>query len=263
MSGVHWRQGRLDDTALLRELLPQCSSVVHAATTSTPGSYRQEPARDAEENLLPLLRVLEVLAEYKGVHLLYLGSGGALYGNPGRLPADESLMPQPLSYHAAGKAAAEQFLGVFARQGHPVTVLRPSNAYGPGQLVRVGFGVIPTLLSHLRDGTPMEVWGDGESVRDYLHIDDLVAACLAVLAAPHDGTFNVGSGKGISLNELCFLAERVTRRPLRMHRRPARSVDVRAVILDSRLLTSSYGWQPTVTLEQGLLSTWQWLQRQA
>jgi UDP-glucose 4-epimerase len=261
--GVVWRQGRLDDATLLHELLPGCQSVVHAATTSTPGSYRQEPSRDAQENLLPLLRLLEAMDEFKDVHLLYLSSGGAIYGNPDKLPVDESLQPQPLSYHAAGKAAAEQFLGVFARQGHPVTILRPSNAYGPGQPIKAGFGVILTLLAHLRDGTPMEVWGDGESVRDYLYIDDLVAACMAILASPRGGIFNVGSGVGVSLNELCPLAERVTGRALRVHRRPARSVDVRAVILDSAALRASHGWQPMVTLEQGLLSTWQWLNGQA
>ncbi|MDD5365100.1 MAG: NAD-dependent epimerase/dehydratase family protein [Gallionellaceae bacterium] len=260
LNGVDWQQGRLDDRNLLRELLPHSCAVVHAATTSTPGRYPHQPAREAEENLLPLLHLLEILGQYPGIPLLYLSSGGALYGNPTSLPVTERQPPAPLSYHAAGKAASEHFLGVFARQGHTVTVLRPANAYGPGQPLKAGFGVIRTLLEHTKCGSLMDIWGDGETVRDYLYIDDLIRACMHALAAPTSGTFNVGSGTGINLNDLCQLAECITGRPLQVRHHPARGVDVKAVVLDSAALRLHYGWQPMVTLEQGMRTTWEWLQ---
>lgn len=257
--GVHWQPGDLNDPPLLVTLLAESRAVVHLATTSTPGRNVREPALDAEENLLPLLRLLEAMNDHPELPLVYLSSGGAIYGNPAYLPVDERHALAPLSHHAAGKVAAEQYLGVFARQGHTTTILRPANVYGPGQPLQAGFGVIRTLLEHLRRGTPLTIWGDGETSRDYLHIDDMVAACLAVLDAPASGTFNLGSGASLTLNALCRLAEQVTGRTLVIHRQPARGVDVRVVTLDSSVFRQHYGWQPQVTLDAGLRATWQWL----
>lgn len=257
-----WRQGALEDVLLLKELLPRSSAVFHLATTSTPGSYRNEPAREMQENLFPLLRLLEVMATYPELPLIYLSSGGTIYGNPTTLPVSESHPASPLSYHAAGKAAAEQFLGVFARAGRTVTILRPSNAYGPRQPFKRGFGVVRTLLENIKRDAPMEIWGDGETVRDYLFIDDLSQACLAALEKPITGTFNLGSGLGHSLNEICRLAQEVTGKRLNVHYRPARGVDVKAVVLDSTEFRRLCEWEPKVSLEQGISRTWRWLLEQ-
>ncbi|MDD3528641.1 MAG: NAD-dependent epimerase/dehydratase family protein [Gallionellaceae bacterium] len=259
MAGVRWQPGDLNDLPLLATLLAESRAVVHLATTSTPGRHVREPARDAVENLLPLLRLLEAMNDRPELPLIYLSSGGAIYGDPAYLPVDERHVLAPLSHHAAGKAAAEQYLGVFARQGHATAILRPANVYGPGQPLQTGFGVIRTLLEHLRRGTPLTIWGDGETTRDFLHIDDMVAACLAVLDAPASGTFNLGSGNGLSLNALCRLVERVTGRAMAIRHQPARGVDVQTVILDSSAFRQRYGWQPRVSLDEGLRATWQWL----
>jgi UDP-glucose 4-epimerase len=263
IDGVLWQPGDLEDVALLGELLAGSKAVVHLATTSTPGRHPHEPAIEAQENLLPLLRLIECLNRHPELPLVYLSSGGAIYGNPHYLPVDEGHVLAPLSYHAAGKAAAEQFLGVHGRQGHTVTVLRPANVYGPGQPLAAGFGIIRTLLEHLHRGTPLTLWGDGEAVRDYLHIDDMVDACIAVLDRPETGTFNVGSGSGLSLNALCQLAAHVTGRRLEVHRQASRGIDVQAVTLDCARFNACYGWRPRTGIEAGLLGTWEWLIRQA
>lgn len=256
LSGVIWRRGDLSDATLLGEVLPNCHAVIHLATTSTPGTYSREPLREGEENLRPLLQLMQALDSCPTIPLVYLSSGGAIYGNPETLPVTEEYDKAPLSYHAAGKAAAEHFLGVFARQGHKVTILRPSNAYGPGQPFKAGFGVIRTLMEHLQRGTSMEIWGDGETVRDYLYIDDLVEACLKALHHPASGTYNVGSGEGHTLNELCRLAERISGRQLSLHHRPSRGGDVKAVVLDISHIRHEMGWVPQVNLEEGLRRTW-------
>jgi UDP-glucose 4-epimerase len=256
LSGVVWRRGDLSDNALIKEALAGCRAVIHLATTSTPGTYSRDPLREGEENILPLLQLLQVMDSSPALPLIYLSSGGAIYGNPQILPVTEDQALAPLSYHAAGKAAAEQFLGVFAWQGHKVSILRPSNVFGPGQQHKASFGVIRALLEHLRRDTPMEIWGDGKTVRDYLYIDDLVEACLKTLEYPASVTFNVGSGVGCSLNELCQLAERVTGRKLTLRYRPARGGDVKAVVLDIGHIRRETGWVPQVNLEEGLHRTW-------
>ncbi|MES9903792.1 MAG: NAD-dependent epimerase/dehydratase family protein [Sedimenticola sp.] len=258
--GINWQQGDLGDLTLMHKMLPKCRAVIHLASTSTPGHHVHAPAREAEENLLPLLRLLEMMSDHPDLPLVFLSSGGAIYGHPATTPVSETHALAPLSNHAAGKAAAEHFLGVFAHQGYPVTILRPSNVYGPNQPLKSGFGIVRTLLENLKRGTNMTIWGDGKIVRDYLYVDDLISACLAVLENPSVGTFNIGSGLGYSINELCMLAEQVTGKRLNLCYQAKRSVDVRTVVLDNSAFRCHYTWQPQHTVKQGIQTTWKWLQ---
>lgn len=262
IAGIASRQASLDDEATLQDLLPHYHTVIHLASTTTPGLSASSPVREAEENVLPALRLLQILIEFQSIRLIYVSSGGALYGNPTVLPVTEDQPLWPLSNHGVGKVAVEGFLRVYGEQhGERVTVLRPSNVYGPGQMLRAGFGVIRTMLEHVRRDTAIEFWGDGETVRDYLFIDDWVEACWRLLGpqAP-TGVYNVGVGEGCSLNSLRAMVERVTRRALRVHWRPARQVDIREVVLDSARLRAATGWIPQVTLEEGIQRMWIWLE---
>ena len=257
--GTDWIQGDLSDLILIRKILPKCRAVVHLASTSTPSRYIHTPSREVEENLLPLLHLLEMMQDHTDIPLLFLSSGGAIYGDPATIPVSETHILAPLSNHAAGKAASEHFLGIFAHQGNPVTILRPSNVYGQEQPLKSGFGIIRTLLEHIKLGTPITIWGDGETVRDYIYIDDLINACIAVLDNPMDGTYNVGNGHGISLNSLCSLAEQITGKMLSKQYQAARSMDVSRVVLDTTSIRNSYAWRPQVTIERGMKLTWNWI----
>lgn len=218
---------------------------------------------DVEENLLPAARFLEILAIAPPSRLLLLSSGGALYGNPRYLPIDEVHPVSPLSSHAAGKVALESFFTAFANSsGVSLAILRPSNLYGPGQPLRTGFGIVRALLEKARHGEPIEIWGDGETVRDYLYIDDAVDACVRMIDTPGaTGPFNVGSGCGTSINALVKLAEDVTGCAIPVIRRPERGTDVRAIVLDSARLREATGWSADTLLEDGLQRTWEWLLR--
>ncbi len=257
--GLTVHRGSLEDGALLRRLLPACRTVVHLASETTPGSSSGRPGLEVG-NLLPTLTLLEILQDFPDRHLIYFSSGGTLYGNPSRLPVPEEACPAPLSYHGAGKAAAEMYLQAFRAQGRAVTVLRPANAYGPGQSPRAGFGLVRTLLEHARNGTVLEVWGDGETVRDFVYMDDVADACALFVDRPDDnGTYNVGSGAGHSINAVIGLVERTCGKAPPVSYLPARESDVRAVVLDiSRLC--ALGWEPRVELVEGISRTWDWLQ---
>ncbi len=259
ISNVEWRQCKLDDPAAYKKL-SEYQAVIHTASTSTPGHYIHTPSREVEDNLLPLLHFLEIMREHTYLPLLFISSGGAVYGNPNTLPVPESHELAPVSNHAAGKAAAEHFLGVLAHHGNSVIVLRPSNIYGPTQPLKPGFGIIRTFLEHAKLGTPITIWGDGEAIRDYLYIDDLLDACMAILKTPSSGTFNIGSGKGYSINELCLLIEQISGKALNLIYQSARSVDVQKIVLDNTAICRRYSWDPQITIEQGIRSTWEWLQ---
>lgn len=259
--GVCVYAGGLEDSATLRTLVDRCDAIVHAASASTPSASRSAPSIEALLNVAPTLRLLETLQDSPSKPLVYMSSGGAIYGSPAMdaVPEDAPLAPQ--SYYAAGKAAIEMFLQAYARAfGGLVTVLRPSNVYGPGQPHYVSFGVVRTMLQHALDGTPMEIWGDGGVVRDYIHIDDLVDAFMAVLSAPPGNrTYNVGAGVGHSLREVLAEVERATGRPVDVRLRPARAIDVPRIVMDTRRIQTELGWSPKITLPDGIAATWRWL----
>lgn len=266
-SGVQVLQTQLDDLDTLKKVLPQCRWLIHLASDSTPGISAGKPLFEAERNLLPNLRLFELLQDYPQVNLLYLSSGGAVYGNPPTNLVSENMPLQPLSYYAAGKIALEAFVSALVQQSpRHALILRPSNVYGPVQKYRAGFGIIPTIFEYQRLGKTLQIWGDGESIRDYLFIEDLVALILLLLQQSQWQAgmkiYNVGAGYGYSLNQLCALIEAVTEQPVLREYHPARAFDVRHIVLDVTRLKNDYMWQAKTSLPEGLQRTWQWWQTQ-
>lgn len=244
--------------------LDRCDVVVWLASGTTPASSAGNPLLELSRNLVPLLDALHALQSRPQRQLIYVSSGGTVYGDVDK-PAEESLAPHARSYYAAGKVAAEQFIEAWCRQYRGnATVLRPSNVYGPGQTMHGGFGVIPAAMDCLIADKPMRIWGDGESLRDYIYIDDFTAACTAALHRPaSDGmrVFNVCSGQPTSLNQLLAQIQQVAGRTLQLDRQPARTVDLRRVLLDGSRLRNELDWAPHTSLQDGLLRTWRWIEK--
>lgn len=242
-------------------VLPLCGTVIHLASATTPGSSATQPNLEVD-NLALTLRLLESLGRQPQTHLIFFSSGGTVYGNPQRLPVAEDSPIAPLSNHGAGKAASEAFCDAFRAQGHAVTILRPSNAYGPGQALKSGFGLVRTMLEHARAGTVLEIWGDGENVRDFIHIDDVVEATVRLVRLREDsGTYNLGSGIGFSINRVRRIVEEAIGADLPAVYRPARGIDVRSLVLDPSRLQARLDWRPRIGLAEGIGSTWEWLRR--
>jgi UDP-glucose 4-epimerase len=260
--GVEQIVGAFDRPDDYRPFIAQASVVVHAASASTPGSTAGRPLSELSCNLAPTLALIEALQEAPDCRLVYLSSGGTLYGNTGDAAATEDSPLRPRSYHGAGKAAAEHFIRAWAAQfrGRGV-ILRPSNLYGPGQCLRSGFGVIPAAFDRILRNEPLTIWGDGQTVRDFLYIDDFIDLCLAVIAAPMTPgveVVNAASGIGITLDDLLRTIEAVTGRALPRHYDPTRPVDLLRVTLDVARARSRYAWRPATSLAAGLARTWEW-----
>jgi UDP-glucose 4-epimerase len=246
----------------LEQVLPQCGTVVHLACSTTPGATAANSSLELG-NLTLTLRLLDLLKNQPETHLVFFSSGGTVYGNPRTLPVTEDSPIAPLSNHGASKASQEAFCRAFRAHGHAVTILRPSNAYGPGQTMKTGFGLVRTVLEHARLGTTLEIWGDGENVRDFIYVDDVAEACARLVLLPQDSeTYNLGSGQGHGINTVWRVAEKVSGRALEKIHHPARAVDVRDVVLDISRLDAKLGWAPKVSLEEGMGRTWEWLRQQ-
>lgn len=257
-AGVLAHVGDQGEKAVLNPLLARCAQVIHLASATTPSDTVWSPSAEAEASLLPALRFLECLQDFPESKMIFVSTGGALYGNAEY--ANETMLPVPGSYHGAGKVALEAFFSVLGqRRSGGLTILRPSNIYGPGQALRAGFGIIPTLLERARDGSKVTIWGDGGSVRDYLYIDDMVAACRHALAGP-SGIYNIAAGVGTSLNELIEQVQQITGRKLLVEKQAARASDVGRIVLDTARARKMLGWGPSVGLRDGLRRTWSDLQ---
>jgi UDP-glucose 4-epimerase len=197
-------------------------------------------------------------------HLIFFSSGGTLYGNPTMVPVEENHPLAPLSYYGAGKAAIEAFLQTFRSQSDTsISILRPSNIYGVEQPLRPGFGIIRTMLEHAKQRSQMEIWGDGEIIRDFIYIDDVVDVCIKLIDKNNEsGIYNVGSDRGRSLNEIKRIIETTCKVQLDVQYKTARQIDVKKIVLNSSPIRDQFNWQPRVSLEEGIASTWAWLTAQ-
>lgn len=237
-------------------LLTPGIDIVFAAGTSVPAADERDPPASLDP-LQPLLAVLGAAAPVPDAAVLFLSSGGAVYGDPDQLPITESHPLRPASAYGAGKVAAETYLGYYARRhGLRTTALRCGNAYGPAQVPGRGQGLVGELLDAARSGRPVEIWGDGSVCRDFVHVDD-IAAVVASLCARRDLplALNVGTGVGTSVREVVDLAGVVVGQPVAVTAGASRSFDVGRVVLDVTRLQDLVGFLP-VPLPVGIRRTW-------
>jgi UDP-glucose 4-epimerase len=253
------RMGTTASAGELASALDGITNVIWAAGASTPASSAHRPAHEIDGNLAPLVRLLEACGTSQPVRLVYLSTGGAIYGDVEGL-ATEAMTTEPKSYYSAGKAAAEAFLSAWSHVGrHDVTILRPSNVYGPGQPYRRGFGILPTAFNAILSSEPMVIRGDGEAIRDYLYIDDLVALCLRILSTDvrtQCRTFNASTSVGVSLNGLLGIVQEATGQPVPHRMEPATLFDVKRIVPDNRAATEAFGWLPATPLHDGIRNAW-------
>ncbi|WP_417764862.1 NAD-dependent epimerase/dehydratase family protein [Shewanella chilikensis] len=248
-------------------VLAKARVIVHAASSSTPGATQGAPLSELELNMKPTLALLQALQKAPHCRLLYLSSGGTLYGDAASEAVKESQSLLPKSYYGAGKAAAEHFIHAASVQfGLRATILRPSNLYGPGQMVKKGFGIIPAVFQCARNNTPLTVWGDGTAVRDYLYIDDFIDLCQTVIQTPMDTpvqAFNASSGAGVDLKTLIALICTSIGAQVPVRFEATRTIDVSRIVLDPTKAMRTYDWRATTSLSDGIRSSWEWWRTQA
>ena len=245
----------------LRGAVQGATTVFHLISTTIPASSSRNPVYDVETNLVPTLHLLEAARAAKVKRVVFLSSGGTVYGRPRRLPLAEDHPTEPLVSYGVIKLAIEKYLEIYRRlHGLSYRVLRLSNPYGPRQDPDGAQGAASVFLGCAHAGEPIEIWGDGSVVRDYVYVDDAMAGILAAEAdAVPDGVYNLGSGRGTSLNDLVALIREVADREVRVDYRPGRAFDVPENVLDIAKARAALNWEPKIDLRDGLGRTWRWL----
>ncbi len=228
----------------------------HAANSSVSVSVRR-PLFDATHNVLGTLNVLEA-ARRPGVgKVIYISSGGAMYGNPTYLPMDEEHPSNPVSPYALSKHTGERYVQMYGQEhGLVWTSLRYANVYGPRQDPYGEAGVISIFCQNLLDGVQPEIHWDGEQTRDFVYVSDCVQANLRALEAGAGQAYNVGTGRGTSINALFQALVEVSGRNVTPRRGPRRPGDARDSYLDSRKIERELRWCAETSLREGLARTW-------
>jgi UDP-glucose 4-epimerase len=228
----------------------------HAAQSEVPKSVA-DPGYDALVNVVGGLNVLRACVDASVRKVIFSSTGGALYGEPDIVPADEDHPVRPLSPYGTGKLAFEQYLGTFQRTfGLPYTVLRYANIYGPRQDFFAEEGrVVAIFASRMLENKPVTIDGDGNQSRDMLHVGDVAIANLAALDRGDGGTFHISSGIPVTVNDMFRKLALITEYKLEPMFGPARKGDVYRIALDNRRAAEKLGWEPRVQLEEGLRLT--------
>jgi UDP-glucose 4-epimerase len=229
--------------------------------TTRPGSSMRDPEYDVTTNVAAHVKWLRSLGQTKLEKVVFISSGGTVYGPPQSQPIDESHPTEPVSSYGITKLALEKYFSMYANlAGIGCTILRPSNVYGPGNRLNVGQGVIGVLADRALKGHTLEIWGTGESRRDYLYIDDLISAFTALIdyQGPHS-VFNVSSGTESSVLDIIEALRLVIGAMPDIVHLPSTDFDVALNVLSSARLTSATGWKPRVSLDEGIPRLVEWL----
>lgn len=262
LARIEYVYGEMGNQGLFRAALTDVDVVFHLASTTIPSTSNADPAFDVQSNVVDTIRVLEECVVAKIERFVFISSGGTVYGIPRTVPVPESHPLNPICSYGVAKVAMEKYLALFGHlYGLDYVILRPSNAYGERQNPFGQQGVVGVFLGKIVRQEPIVIWGDGSVTRDFVYAGDLAAALY--LAAIHDSfeerIFNVGSGIGVSVNEVLEVLSAIIERDLDVHYTEARQFDVPINVLDISLAKERLGWAPTTDLADGLSRTWTWI----
>ena len=233
----------------------------HAAQINVRDSV-EDPHFDAEVNIGGSLNVLRLCVEHKTEKFIFSSTGGALYGEPEKLPAGESTPALPLSPYGISKLSTENYVRYHSRtHGFGHVILRYANVYGERQNPEGEAGVIGIFCENIISGKPCLIFGDGEQTRDYVHVSDVSRANLLAATLEEEGTFNIGTSIEISVNDIVRILGKVTKTEFTTIYEKERPGEVRRISLDCSLAAEKLGWSAQVALREGLSRTWDWFSR--
>ena len=255
---IHYLVGDFFCDADLSNAINNKDYIVHAISTINPGNSNDCYVRGYEKDFIQTVKLCEMLVGSK-TRLIFLSSGGTVYGQHSIQPICERVLPQPINHYGNIKLCMENTIRTFNYQMHiKMLIVRISNPYGVGQDYQKGVGFIDAVLKNTLPNTPVTIWGDGENIRDYINIDDVckMIVCLLEYEGEYD-TFNISSGIGVSQNEIIRILRKMDIYP-RVEYKERRSVDVRRIVLDNQRIMSVYS-NPLIPLEDGIRAYYEYL----
>ena len=232
--------------------------VIHLAAQASVRLSIDDPIRDASQNIMGLLNVLESAATAKTRKVIFASSGGTIYGEPKKLPVAEkaAASAHPISPYGISKKVAEEYLRYYNRfRGLDYTLLALGNVYGPRQDPSGEAGVVAIFAAAMLSGKPPIVYGDGNQTRDFVFIDDTSHAFSLALDRGSGRLINIGTALETTVNEVAELLAGITGFEEAPQKGPKQKGELRKISLDNALAASELGWKPWTHIEDGLAET--------
>ena len=256
--GVEFVKGDITDRQLVSELMGDTRFDVvnhHAAQMDVRGSV-EDPSFDARVNILGTLNLLQSSIKTGVKKFMFASTGGAVYGEQDRFPADEDHPTRPVSPYGISKLACEKYLFYYQVQyGLQTVIMRYANIYGPRQNPFGEAGVVAIFSNKLARGEQVTINGDGLQTRDYVYVGDVVAANLLALDYAGSITFNIGTGIETDVVTLYKHLAEAAGTDLPAHHGPAKQGEQRRSVISPQFAHESLGWTPKVSLAEGLVIT--------
>lgn len=262
---VEWIAGDLSSAHDVDNALKGADAVLHLVSTTLPKSSNDDPIYDVQSNVVATLQMLNAMVAHKVNKIIFISSGGTVYGAPKYLPVDEQHPTNPVVSYGITKLTIEKYLQMY-RHLHGINAisLRVANPYGERQRIETAQGAVGVFLHNAVRGIPIDIWGDGSVTRDYIHVSDVAEAFVSALAYTGKiASFNISSGKGSTLNELICLLKEVLGKPIGVRYLAARPFDIPVNILDNSLALKELNWSPAVSIKAGLERTARWFQSES
>ena len=260
---VEWMVGDLSSTNDVNNSVQGVDAVFHLVSTTLPKNSNDDPIYDVQSNVVPSLHILNAMVAHKVRNLVFISSGGTIYGAPQYLPVDEAHPTEPQVSYGITKLTIEKYLDLY-RQLHGIrsVILRVANPYGERQRIETAQGAVGVFIHRALRGQPIEIWGDGSVTRDYVHVQDVADAFAQALVYEGVRTcFNISAGVGVSLNELLVMLGEVLGQSLDVRYLPGRPFDVKVNVLSNALAHQELGWVPRIGMREGLERTVKWMRQ--
>jgi UDP-glucose 4-epimerase len=261
-TGIQFVTGDFGNVGALSELIATgFDAVIHCVSTTTPKSSNESPEFDIQSNVIGTLYLLDVCAKAKVGKVVFLSSGGTVYGDIGdHDQVSETHAVRPMCSYGVSKLTIEHYLDVYRHlRGLDYVALRLSNPYGERQSPLRSLGALTVFLHKTLKRQNVEVWGDGAVTRDFIYVGDVSNAVYLATINPISGVFNVGTGVGLSLRDILTHITAVVGREPKVDWLAARSFDVPRIVLDASKLKTTTNWRVQTTLQDGVKITADWL----
>ena len=261
---VEWVTGDFSSSHDISKAISGVDAVLHLVSTTLPKSSNDDPIYDVQSNVVSTLHMLNAMVAQKVKKIVFISSGGTVYGNPVYLPIDEKHPTDPLVSYGVTKLTIEKYLQVYKNLHSIQTItLRVANPYGERQRIETAQGAVGVFIHCGLKDMPIDIWGDGNVTRDYIHISDVADAFSHALNYSGSETcFNISSGKGTSLNDLIDMLDHTLDSPIKRNYLEGRSFDVPVSILSNELAKKELKWNPSISMETGISRTAKWMKHE-
>lgn len=258
---VHFMPGEFSNKGELEEVVSLGFDViVHSVGTTNLKASNDDPVFDMTANVIATLHLLEICKKFKIPKVVFISSGGTIYGDSMAATLSEQELTMPICSYAISKLTIEKYLFMYHKlHGLNYVSLRVSNPYGMRQNPLSGQGALAVFLHRIISGAQIELWGDGSVVRDFIFVGDVANACYMASAKNVNGIFNIGSSEEISLKHLIETLAFIANRTPKILWLPKRPFDIQRIVLDCSAAHRELGWIPKVGLNEGVKHTYDWL----